>query len=209
MTKFKTLMGLALMVAVLAVSAAPASALWSSTLGKLEAGQTKAPKGGSFTSGLGSISCEGGGAFWKIRKAESKQEETLKGGHLNFLVETYPTGKAGHKWGEKCTATSGTIEEISACELQLEQKAGQLTNLKSTMVSTSCTAKANGCLITFTSAENANLGKTTLTTSGTNQKDSVEIKGIKQKKTGTTCLFIGTESEVKIEELLIEGATAA
>jgi hypothetical protein len=133
MPRLKTLSLLAGFIAVLAVSATPASAWWKSTLG-----QTQGPvhfvapgkfvdKGATFECPLNELKAQ-----WylqtkgqiKEHQKNGKQEPTTEGPHLNIQI----------KWGNKafdCKTKAAGVENvamnITACELQLVQQKGSLT----------------------------------------------------------------------------------
>jgi hypothetical protein len=175
MTKIKALFGLTALVALLAISAAPASALFESTSTKTS-GVGTAGKG-TFTTGTLSVTCESAEGEWKTGA-------TTKSETLNILAK---------KWN-KCKNSIFGSAEVSECEFQIKQKEGQTTNLLGKVI-TGCTVKALGCVITVAAEGNKELGKVTLETSETtNSKEKVEVSEI-----------LGTYKGCNLEEKLKTG----
>jgi hypothetical protein len=173
MTKIKALFGLTALVALLAISAAPASAWFKSTSTKTSgvgtAGKT------TFTTGTLSVTCEKAEGEWKVR-LKTTQAEALEGPHLNILAK---------KWNNCKNSIFGgaTVKE---CEFQVEQPTKKLekefeaTATKGLLseVITGCEIKALGCTITVPSAGNTGLKKVTQETSGTNLIAKAEVSEI-------------------------------
>jgi hypothetical protein len=149
MFRLKTLGVLAGMIAVLAISASPASAWWEAT-GKQWKGPVRVIASGAFVDGEGTgaarVECPPAGveATWsiqtkgqiKIHEKEGKQEQTKVGPHLHIKVL---------KWGSECKATVGSSEfkkvTVSPCELQLVQERGSF--VANGGVVTECVVKVN------------------------------------------------------------------
>jgi hypothetical protein len=120
------------MIAVLAVSAAPASAWWEAT-GKQWKGSVNVIKSGEFvTEGAvkATVVCPENeiNAKWsiqtkgqiKIHEKAEKQLQTKTGPHLNFQI----------KWGKACTTALGADKVpviVKDCELQLVQNPRSFT----------------------------------------------------------------------------------
>ena len=126
MQRFKVLSVLAGLVAVLAISATPASAWFKSTT---TTGPAKILVSGEFNyAGQGKIKCPASEikASWAIQSAgqikehqvNGKQELTTFGPHQNLVVSN---------WGTNCVAEIGTTKiaageiVVKACELQVVQ----------------------------------------------------------------------------------------
>ncbi len=174
MLRLKALIGLATMLGLLAVAAAPASAWWESTNGTTH-GPSQLKEGSSaefeIAKGTPILKCTTVPDEWKIRKSETSQEPVLLGGHLNITS----------KW-EGCSVTVLGIKvpvTVSGCELQMEQVKGALTATGS-VISTCVIVITNKptCTIEVTPTGNQKLGKITLANVGTTQEDKVEITGI-------------------------------
>jgi hypothetical protein len=203
MIKARLVVIFATMVSVLAVSAAPAFAEFSS-----RTGQTKG------TGKSGPIVLEGGGATlectsaegeWKIRgpgkiedNGQTKQVPQLKGPHLNLTIA---------KWNA-CKATTsqvkGVAAEVGECTLQLVQQPQQLTAQGG--VVSACTVKTKvlglGCTITTPAAKeqekvNFGLEKNVLENSGSNLLTVAEDNGITTKPAGSGCLGVKETNEAK------------
>ncbi len=151
MFRLKTLSVLAGMIAVLAVSAAPASAWWEAT-GKQLKGPVKVVTAGTFVDGGTEVTCPANEtqATWSIQtkgqikdhenQLTGKQVQTKFGPHLNIKI---------YNWGAACKAKIGTVGEFAAevkpCELQLVQQKESLTATGG--VVTTCVVKAGPCVI--------------------------------------------------------------
>ncbi|HEY7831712.1 MAG TPA: hypothetical protein VIC06_14210 [Solirubrobacteraceae bacterium] len=129
MQRLKTLSVLTGLLAVLAISATPASAWFKSTT---STGTAKIIVSGEFNyAGQGKIKCPASEikASWAIQTAgqikehqvNGKQELATVGPHLNLVVAN---------WGPNCVAEIGTTKiaageiSVKACELQLVQEKG-------------------------------------------------------------------------------------
>lgn len=200
MTKIKMLFGLTVMAALLAISAAPASAEFEATGAKTTGVSKDGPQ--IFLYGKENLkfvlSCERATDEWKVRKKEPKQEETKKGGRLNILIT---------KWENCKTTFEGATTEIGACEFQLEQEAGNLTALFSVL--TNCLMKVKllfTCEIAIEATTNKALGKVKLSTIGaSNSLNKLELSGINEKA-NSECKPFGltapsTTGETKSEQL--------
>lgn len=155
MFRLKTLSVLAGMVAVLAVSAAPASA-WFYATGQQWKGQVTITNAGVFSYGEGAnraeVKCVASEikAQWsiqtkgqiKIHEKEEKQLQTKFGPHLHIQVKD---------WGKGCTAKIGAKGEalaavVKPCELQgVDPQKGVATATGG--VATECVIKGGGCEI--------------------------------------------------------------
>jgi len=123
MTRLKILSVLAGTLAMLALSAAPSSAIWESNNGQTT-GTVKILKTGEFTYAKGAtVKCPNIAevkAQWQIQGAgqiKEQQKITTKGPHLQIQVK---------EWG-KCEATVGTNKlpaKVGECDFQLVQQAG-------------------------------------------------------------------------------------
>jgi hypothetical protein len=187
MTKIKALFGLTTLVALLVISAAPASAVYSSTSSKLSgigtAGKT------TFTTGKLSVTCEKAEGEWAITAAGSETVRIL-----------------AKKWNNCKNSIFGgaTVKE---CEFSVKQISGETTDLSSDVI-TGCEIKALGCTITVPSVGNSNLKKVTQLTSGTNliaKAEVIEILGTYKNCTLAEKLKEGKE----VGEVLGEGLKEA
>lgn len=214
MIRLKTLSLLAGMVAVLAVSATPASAWWQSAS---QSGTGKVLASGSFKYGnpsQGTVTCpkEEVKGIWSIQtkgqikeqRVNGKQELTTFGPHLNIQVKS---------WGAGCTATVGSTifkageVEVKPCELQLVQQKESFTATGG--VVTPCLVKigigvANLCEVQVPAGmekqagsnegQNVGLLETKLSEVGANQLDKVNTKGILAYSVGKNSLCTLTHS---------------
>src|SRR6202140_340206 len=126
MSRLKTLSVLAGTFAMLAVSAAPASAIWESNNGQTTGTIKVIPTGEyTYSTGGASLRCPNVAevkAQWQIQGAgqiKEQQKITTKGPHLQIQVK---------EWG-KCEASVGSIIPaiVSECDFQLVQQAGSFT----------------------------------------------------------------------------------
>jgi len=184
MSRLKTLSVLAGTFAMLAVSAAPASAIWESNNGQTT-GTIKVIATGEYTYSTGgaSLRCPNVAevkAQWQIQGAgqiKEQQKITTKGPHLQLQVK---------EWG-KCEATIGTSKlpaTVSECDFQLVQQAGIFTATGGVSKSP-CVVKAEPCQIqvpigmekTQNSGTGINVGLKTISLSGVgkNQLDKANI----------------------------------
>lgn len=204
MLKGKMLFGLAMMVGMLAISAVPAAAQWKTTNG----GQQKGPGHagiGAFKGGGGTVECESAQGIWKVPMAQNPQQSKLVSS-----VKLHVT-----KWNNCKAAPFGTAASISQCELELKQPNMQEQSIVGSELSPICTVEADTvffgiCVITFKGQENQNLGTITLSNSGANQIDKVEIKGIKtsvNKPCESAGVTATTTGELKTE-VTLEGLNA-
>jgi hypothetical protein len=146
MIKAKLVAVFSAIVAVLAISAAPAFAEFESTTthGSFKTGEVTLEGGG------GTLTCTSTSGEWKIRTAgkieeqekAGKQEPTTKGPHLNLTINTWNGCNVTTKSGIKAKPTVG------ACTLQLEQAPGVL-KAKGGVVS-SCKVETKVFFITCT-----------------------------------------------------------
>lgn len=184
MIRAKMLAIFAGMIAVVAVSATPAFAEFTSTNGKATGPGKSGP-----------VVLEGGGASLECTSAEGKGtienaegKEATKGPSLLLNTE---------KWNG-CKAKTGSQKElkptVSACTLKLKQAAGEST-AKGSVVS-ACTIKTSvlffSCTITVVQekeAEKVNFGleKNTLVNSGGNLIIKAEDSGITTTASGSGC----------------------
>ncbi len=169
MSKLKALFGLTMMVSLLAISAAPAFAEFESKTaeGKGKAGAT------TFTDEGATVTCESAVGTWSIRKQDKLQGKVTKGGHLNIHVNASTAKPAG--W-ENCKTSIGSTAEVSDCEFQAEQKAGEFT-VNGTIIKGCVVTSPGNCRIKVP-ATSEKLGKTTLTNVGTNLEAKLEVEGI-------------------------------
>ena len=184
MSRLKTLSVLAGTFAMLAVSAAPASAIWESNNGQTT-GTIKVIATGEYTYSTGgaSLRCPNVAevkAQWQIQGAgqiKEQQKITTKGPHLQIQVK---------EWG-KCEATIGGTKlpmTVSECDFQLVQQAGVFTATGG-VSKRPCVIKAEPCLIqipvgmekTQNSGTGINVGLKSLALSnvGKNQLDKVSV----------------------------------
>jgi len=183
MSRLKMLSVLSGMIAVLALSAAPAYALWESTNGSTR-GTVHVLTPGEFTYETGaSVKCPNAAeikAQWILEGAgqiKEQQKATTKGPHLQLQVKS---------WG-KCEATvKGTTvaATVGECDFRLVQQAGVFTATGgvSTMP---CVIKTSICLIQVpvgmeksqNSGTGINVGLKTVELSnvGSNQLDKAKI----------------------------------
>ena len=166
MSKFRTLMGLAVIVGMFAISAAPASA-WFQSAGTATQGVGSA---GSTTFGdeEAAVTCEKAEGGWRIDEF-TKQAATTLGQHQLISVS---------KWNN-CTAFGFLGAEVTPCQLQLIQTAkGQTTGVLGTVI-TGCTVTVKGqCQIKVAPAGNSNLKEIKLANSGANLVGTVNVSGI-------------------------------
>lgn len=192
MSKIKVLFGLTFMVGlVVAITAASASALFTSTNGK-DGGQGKAGKT-VFTDEGYVLECESFTDAWKLTKGKiGKETVQVKGAenvdlHINAL-NAKPAG-----W-ERCKSTNalGTLEEASECELQIKTTAkGQK---KATFgIVKSCEIKLAGCAIILGPTENLKV-----VVDRNKQPDElfseVEVKGLTSEAKGSLCSIGGIKN---------------
>jgi len=231
MFRLKTLSLVAGLIAVLAVSVAPASAWWraNSSAEKEQSGEGKAIvlKSGEFVDEGAKFTCPAAGitVHWsiqtkgeiKIHNKEEKQLKTKEGPHLNFLVN----------WGTGCTAEIGGLKfkagevTVSECELQLVQQKG--STVATLGVVTQCQITIDSLCILHIPAgmekqqgsnagQNVGLNEVKLANSGNNQLDEVNVKGIlAELASGSSklCPFKTNETfELKGAEFEVIGATA-
>src|SRR6202140_3225595 len=184
MSRLKTLSVIAGIFAMLALSAAPASAIWESNNGQTT-GTVKILKTGEFTYSTGgaTVKCPNAAEIkvqWQIQGAgqiKEQQKITTKGPHLQLQVKS---------WG-KCEAIVGTTKlpaTVSECAFQLVQQAGVM---KATggVSKRPCVIKAEPCQIqvpigmekTQNSGTGINVGlkEIELANVGKNQLDKVKI----------------------------------
>jgi hypothetical protein len=186
MTKIKALFGLTALVALLAISAAPASAQLESTSAKTTGVSTAGKT--TFTTGKLSVTCEKAEGEWKLEAKISKTEGIL-----------------AKKWNNCKNSIFGgaTVKE---CEFSLSQPTkGTTTGLLGSVV-TGCEIKALGCTITVPAEGNKGLGTVTGATSGSNDILTVAVTGI----TGLykNCTLAEKEKTGKeVGEVLNEGQT--
>ena len=214
MGKIRALLGLTVMVALLAISAAPAFAEFESTTATVFKGQSTAGKTlFTYVKGGLTVTCESAGDWWSVRKGpkNTEQIEVRRGEHLNILVEASEKGEHGWK---KCKASLGNAAKVSACEFQIHQKVGELLNVKGDVI-TGCTIEALLCTIKVpgtgtneTGTENFQLGKTTLETSGTNLKAKVEVTGITATANSGCLTTLKSAEGTELGEGLEEGVKA-
>jgi hypothetical protein len=185
MTKIKALLGFTVLVALLAISAAPAFAQYSSTStatsGKGSAGKT------TFTTGTLAVTCVKSEGEWKLAK---NTENTA----MNIFAA---------KWNE-CKASLGNSAKVKECEFQVKQPTKGVTTGLLGSVITGCTITALLCVITVEKAGNETLGSVSQENSGSNLKAKVAVTGI----TGTYkgCLLSEKLKEGKeVGEVLGEG----
>jgi hypothetical protein len=205
MINAKLLAILAAMVAVLAVSAAPASAIFVSNTGETHG----AGKSGAMTleGGGATLECSSAEGEWKIQTAGKieehekgeKQQPALEGPQLYLLIK---------KW-IGCKAKSSLIKEakptVKECTLHLEQVAKGETKAKGA-VATECTVEVKvlgTCTIKVPAAKeseklNFGLEKNTLENSGTNLLTTAEDSGITTKPSAA-CLGIKETKEGKMK----------
>ena len=183
MSRLKTLSVLAGTIAMLALSAAPASAIWESNNGQTT-GTVKVLKSGEYIYAAGdSLKCPNVAeinAQWQIQGAgqiKEQQKITTKGPHLQIQVKA---------WG-KCEATIGTTKlpmTVSECDVQLVQQAGVFKG-SGGVSKRPCVIKAEPCQIqipigmekTQNSGTGINVGLKSLELSnvGKNQLDKVKV----------------------------------
>jgi hypothetical protein len=198
MVKAKLVAVFAAMVAVLAFSAAPAFAEFSSTSGKA----TGAGKSGPVT-------LEGGGASLECTSAEGKGtilnaegKEALKGPTLALDTEKWNGCKAKTKGGLEAKPT------VKACTLDLKQAAGE-TKAKGA-VATECEVKSTilflTCVIHVPVEGNSGLETNLLSNFETkNLLIKAEDKGITTKTSGTCPGVEGSKENKEKAEVKGEG----
>jgi hypothetical protein len=202
MSKIKVLFGLTVMVGlVVAITAASASALFTSTSGK-DGGQGKAGKT-VFTDQAAALECESFTDAWKLTKGKiGKETVQVKGAenvdlHINAL-HAKPAG-----W-EKCRSTNalGTLEEASECELQIRTIAkGQK---KATFgIVKPCVITISGCTIEL------NVGENFKEIINENKQPNelfskINVNGLKTTSEGTLC-DLGGIKQLKNNEAELKG----
>src|ERR1700686_1385283 len=217
MSRLKTLSVLAGTFAMLAVSAAPASAIWESNNGQTT-GTIKVIATGEYTYSTGgaSLRCPNVAevkAQWQIQGAgqiKEQQKITTKGPHLQLQVK---------EWG-KCEATIGTSKlpaTVSECDFQLVQQAGIFTATGGVSKSP-CVVKAEPCQIqvpigmekTQNSGPGINVGLKTISLSGEgkNQLDKANITEGGEAKGGKG-IFAQSTSSNPLCPLAASSATAS
>jgi hypothetical protein len=228
MSRLKLLSVLAGFVAVLAVSATPASAWWESN-GTGTTGKAVVTESGTFIDKAGSVTAEvkcppneivGTWSIQtkgeiKIHNKEGKQEETKFGPHLHLNITS---------WGPNCVATIGGTKfkagevKVTPCELQLVQQKGSFTATAG--VVTACRIEVSICTIIIPagmekqqgSNEGINVGlkEVTLSNSGSNQIDKVNVTGIRAEKQANALCPLPTLGEASLTGFVftVEGAKA-
>jgi hypothetical protein len=194
MTKFKALFGLTMLVALLAISAAPASAWFESTSTKTSGTATVGKT--TFTTGTLSVTCEKAEGEWKIR-LKTTQIEAKVGEHKNVLVK---------KWNNCKDNFFGTAT-VKECEFQAVQVSkGFTTNLTGSIV-TGCEITSLGCIISLPSKGNESFGKITEENSGSNSRSSAEVKeilgtykgcGLAEKEKTGKLIFVTLQEGMKL-----------
>lgn len=189
MFKVKLLAGLAVGIAVMAMSAAPAGALYrtrnqNKTQGLVTFGTT------SFASGSAKVSCETAHGEWQIQtkgqwwehEQNGKQLKTTNGPHLYIKI---------YQWNN-CTAEVLSMKvpaKVSECIFQLkeEQKLGFVStaDVASECIITIPVSAEIVCLIKVTpgnhSGENEELKSIKGENSGQNVNSTAEVEGIHDK----------------------------
>lgn len=219
MFRLKALSLLAGIVAVLAVSASPASAWWEAA--KQLKGPIRVIQAGSFVDGEGAakfvVKCPANEvvARWsiqtagqiKIHEKEGKQEQTNLGPHLNIQVKS---------WGANCKAKIGEAAEVKAevkaCELQLVQSKGSFTATGG--VVTECRIKAANCESIVPagmekspeSGEGINVGlkEAVLENITPNQLDKVNVTGVRAEKQANAGCVLTTVQKAELTGLEFE-----
>jgi len=179
MSRLKMLSVLAGTIAMLALSAAPASAIWESNNGQTT-GTVKVLATGEFTYATGAfVKCPNTAevkAQWQIQGAgqiKEQQKITTKGPHLQIQVKA---------WG-KCEATVGTTKlpaTVSECDFQLVQQTG--LSATGGVSKQPCVITAEPCKIqvpigmekTQNSGTGINVGLKTITLSNVNTKNQLD-----------------------------------
>ncbi|HEV3071427.1 MAG TPA: hypothetical protein VGY76_08390 [Solirubrobacteraceae bacterium] len=228
MFRLKTLSVLAGLIAVLAVSAAPASAWWESN-GTETKGKATVTESGAFVDKAGTVTAEvkcppneieGKWSIQtkgeiKIHLKEEKQLETKFGPHLHLNVTN---------WGKNCVASIGTTKfkagevKISPCELQLVQEKGVFTATAG--VVTACRIEVAICTIIVPagmekqqgSNEGINVGlkEVKLENSGSNQIDKANVTGVRAEKQANALCPLATVGAASLTGFVftVEGAKA-
>jgi hypothetical protein len=218
MFRFKMLLGLAGIIAALAVSAAPAFAefeakgQWKQAVkvtvsGQfIDAGNAKVKCPANEIEATASVQSKG---VINEHEKGGKQVQTKKGPHLNINVL---------KWGANCEATIGATVikpvTVSPCELQAQQKIGQTTALGG--VVKPCVIKAGPCELTAlegkettpekNEGKNVGLSEIKLENKGSNLFTIINTKGVEVEVKKTTELCTLTKGTNTTGELLgVEG----
>ncbi len=200
MIKIKLLVGVAALLAVTALSAAPAGAWFKSlngtSQGKVQSSKTELNAGGakvSCESAEGEWHLQSAGVWWEHEK-EGKQVKTLEGPHLYIKIT---------KWN-KCKATVA-LESVAAtvepCEFQLKQPEKGVNKGTATLVS-ACVIKAalkpTACVITVAAGDHSGTNELLKEISGENSESLTEVLGTAEVAEG----IHGKASCLKPEEFV-------
>lgn len=166
-------------------AAAPASAEWTTNNGATKGAFRNEPS--VFLLGAITINCEKAEGKWKIRKADTVQEEVLMGGHFNKTFETFTNCMAETMGGQKFAVT------VSEYETQNEQGMGPRFISRPLV---KVVAEGKECSITLPSEENLASGAEE--NSGKNIVYKSKIDNIASKGGETApCKTLGVNGEHK------------
>ncbi len=179
MTKTKFVLGLATVVAMFAVTTAPALALFTNHGGK-----------GKGTGGTGTFTYES--ATVTCASAEGNYKVSSNG--VKATLEQI-------KWN-KCKSTIGTEATVTCKTLELQQpnKEGETKGTATGTVTESCTVSTAGCIITIGVEGNKQLKTVGLTKSKTNLEANAKVTGITATTNGNIACSLGGASKTKTTE---------
>ncbi|HEY7830610.1 MAG TPA: hypothetical protein VIC06_08615 [Solirubrobacteraceae bacterium] len=185
MIKAKLVAVFSVMVAVLAVSAAPAFAEFQSNTGV-----------GHGEGNSGAVVLEGGGATLECTSAEGEWEilsggvEATKGTSMQIKSKKFNGCKA------KSSIINGAAATVKACTFELKQAAGSTKAVGSTVTECTVEVKVLGTCTIKVPGGQTGLEKNTLSNSGSNLLTVAEDTGITTKPSGF-CLGIKETKEAK------------
>lgn len=179
MTKSKFVLGLAMLVAMFAVTTAPALALFTPHGGKGKGTGTS----GVFTYESATVTC-----------ASATGNYTVNSSGTAVTLE-------GIIWKE-CKSTIGTKAEVTCKTLELKQPSKEGTKLgKATgTVTESCTVSTAGCVITIGTEGNKELKSIALEKSGSNTIAKATVGGITATTNGNIACSLGGAGKTKTTE---------
>jgi hypothetical protein len=185
MIKAKLLVVFSTMIAVLAVSAAPAFAEFQSNTG---VGHGAGSSGAVVLEGGGAtLECTGAEGEWKIL---SGGKEATKGTSMQINTKKWNGCKA------KSSIIKGVTANVKECTLELTQAAGETKAKGSTVTECTVEVKVHGTCTIKVPAGQTGLEKNVLENSGENLLTKAEDTGITTKPSAA-CLGIKETKEAK------------
>lgn len=179
MTKTKFVLGLAMVVAMFAITATPALARFTNHGGK---GTGKGGTG-TFTYESATVTCASAEGGYKVN------------------TEGTAATLEGIKWN-KCKSTIGTEATVTCKTLELKQpnKEGEAKGTATGTVTESCTVSTAGCVITIGTEGNKELKSIALTKVGANLEAKAAVSGITATTNGNIACSLGGASKTKTTE---------